>query len=210
MDHTGRGHGRDGALTGLGDARPATPGGPSPAFQRRRWLWHRPGSTQPCTCSQLSPLCRDWHVGTVALGGPGGLLCEARLPRSAPPAHPRLLLPSLFPLEVSSQFGPPPTSQLTPQTLPCWSPLCPHLRTGPLLSRSPPAALPYRDSCVFLNWTHATQGLWVTGLSFLGPLLCPCLLGELLFNLSAPAPLPLPGLAFSSPSSGWQLGLLPG
>lgn len=51
-----------GPLTGVGDAVPPPPGGPSPVFQEETMALHVPGSTQLCTCSQLSPLCRDWHV----------------------------------------------------------------------------------------------------------------------------------------------------
>lgn len=74
-----------------------------------------------------------------------------------------------------------------------------------MLSR--PAALPPRDSCVFLNWTPHPGPLSRWSLHP-GALLCPGLLGELLFNLSAAAPLPFPGPAPSlAPSSGWQLGV---
>lgn len=38
------------------------PGGPSPVFQEETMALHVLGSTQLCTCLQLSPLCRDWHV----------------------------------------------------------------------------------------------------------------------------------------------------
>lgn len=159
--------------------------------------------------ARSSPPCAGTGTcSTAALGGRVGSAMQGAQPPERPQLTHACRFPASSPWRSLPNSGPPlPLSADPLKPCPAGALCAPTSGLAPLSPASPPAALPHRDSCVLLNWTPHPGPLSHRSLHP-GALLCPCLLGELLFNLSAPAPLPLPGLAPSlAPSSGQQLGV---
>ena len=185
---TGQGRGPS-QMWVVGSSCPAAPGWPTHQYSSgRRWFCTSWGGCSSASVRSSHPCAGSGRSSTAAaLGGRAGSV--PRAPRS--PTHPTS---HLFTSNVSSQFlSNSPTLSWSPPTLPCWS------LPAPLPQHWPPflpLALPHQcqDAHVFLNRTPhpGPLTLWYP---HPGALLCSCLLGELLFNLSAPTPLSLPGMA---------------